>query len=195
MAGSSRSINRIGITDLPEAENIKQADYLILQSDGISSTIQVKNIQLNRNNLSFYNEIVDLNVMTANHELSIENFSTSISHLSAEVDNVSTDVKNIKQWKDNDSTFIGNLSDGLSIDKGQKTINVGTAWKFNVNAQPVGDTIEDIKSMSTKLENRIKEIESLKSEVTELEARIKDLEDHIHFIASGSDHTKAPSSH
>lgn len=87
MAISTQSVNRVSISDLPSAQGIKDDDYLILQSDGVSSKIQVADLKLSRANLSFYNEIADLNRVTTTNTLDINSIKQS---LSATTTNIST---------------------------------------------------------------------------------------------------------
>lgn len=79
MAISTQSVNRVSISDLPSAQSIKDDDYLILQSDGVSSKIQVADLKLSRANLSFYNEIADLNRVTTTNTLDINSIKQSLS--------------------------------------------------------------------------------------------------------------------
>lgn len=68
MTTTKRAINRISISELPSATSIDNTDYLILQSDGVSSKIQVADIQFSRENIAFYNEIAALNISSSLHQ-------------------------------------------------------------------------------------------------------------------------------
>ena len=79
MAISTQSVNRVSISDLPSAQGVKDDDFLILQSDGVSSKIQISDLKLDRANISFYNEIADLNRVTTTNTLEINSIKQSLS--------------------------------------------------------------------------------------------------------------------
>lgn len=79
MTISHQSISRVSVNDLPESVTIKDDDYMLLQSDGISSKIQISNIVLDRENITFYNEIADLNRVTTENTQSIDQLKSQVN--------------------------------------------------------------------------------------------------------------------
>ena len=91
MSTPVNSINRVSINDLPESQLVKDDDYILLQSDGVSSKIQISNVLLDRGNISFYNEIADLNRITAENTISIQNLNEKVDGKDATSSNGSGD--------------------------------------------------------------------------------------------------------
>ncbi len=119
MAISTQSINRVTISDLPSAQSIKDDDFLILQSDGVSSKIQVSDLKFDRANLTFYNEIVDLNRVTAEHTADISTLKQSLSitndtNSQTRIDNLETEVETLKTTVSELTTKLDTLQTSLS---------------------------------------------------------------------------------
>lgn len=90
-------------------------DYIILQSDDISYKMQIGNISLDRTNINFYNEIVQLNTLTSDLSDSIDSQSTRISTLSSDNDNILVELAGIKnltiqQKSDLDAKLVDNTA-------------------------------------------------------------------------------------
>lgn len=97
MTISTAAINRISISELPSATTLKGDDYLLLQSDGVSSKIQISDVKLTRSNLNFYNEIVDLNRLTADHTQQLQELSNQLSTPNTQGENTPINLDEIKQ--------------------------------------------------------------------------------------------------
>ena len=100
MSTKLRPINRISISELPETQVVKSTDYLILESDGASVRLQVDNLMLDRSNLNFYNEIADLNILTAQNAAAISAVNSTLTN------NLSATEKKLETKIDTNSSQI-----------------------------------------------------------------------------------------
>ena len=151
MSKSLRPINRISISELPEALSLKDSDYLILQSGGISSRIQITDFKLGRANLTFYNEIVDLNQLTAENAGLIADIKTDITA-------IKTDVA-----AKPDTSDLNSISASLATTK-----NDLKAFKTATNAS-IAQSNENIATFSVLITEIQTDIASLVTRVTDLE--------------------------
>jgi len=92
MSKSTRAINRVSISELPDAQSVKDSDYLILQSDGVSSKIKLSDFKLKRTNLAFYNEVVNLHESSVNHQTEIEDIKAQLDTLASKISTLETSL-------------------------------------------------------------------------------------------------------
>mgnify|MGYP001484470511 CR=1 FL=1 len=162
MAISTQSVNRVSISDLPSAQGIKDDDYLILQSDGISSKIQVADLKLSRANLSFYNEIADLNRVTTTNTLEINSIKQS---LSATTTNISTPAGEVIP---NNQSRIDQLEAQLARIEEKLTTLENTV---KVNQGSLQSQVNGIKNVVDGVEN---EVAKISPDVARVKAELTD---------------------
>ncbi len=148
MTLSSKAINRISIDNLPSATMLQDEDYLLLQSNGVSSKIQIKDIRLDRANLTFYNEIVDLNQLTANHSQSIVELQDKIG--SNDTNDDSGDIQTPSESSSPDK--IASLEEKLASTESQLTeISGQIQTSDNTNQSAIKSTNTKISQVDTDL--------------------------------------------
>lgn len=132
---SSRDVrNRLTVSDLPSISTIKDQDLLLVQSDGVSSNIQVKNLRWDRENVSFYNEIADLNKLTADNQLAIDDLRQKIygddpqaddqALNSSRLDKLVDDVDHITDKMNNIDAQVKNITASVASDKSATNIKL-----------------------------------------------------------------------
>ena len=162
MAISTQSVNRVSISDLPSAQSVKDDDYLILQSDGVSSKIQVADLKLSRANLSFYNEIADLNRVTTTNTLDINSIKQS---LSATTTNISTPAGEVIP---NNQSRIDQIEAQLARIE-EKLTTLENTVKLNQNSlksqvDGIDNAVTDVR---TEVGNILPGVASVKADLTE----------------------------
>jgi len=166
MTISHQSINRVSVNDLPEAITIKDDDFMLLQSDGVSSKIQISNIVLDRENITFYNEIADLNRVTTENTQSIEQLKRQVNGSdSSDVTSVSR-VENLLEVTENLTTKTNNLDATVKSNK-QRTESVNTTLSTkidNVNAElaNVNAELVNVKNEIAKISSIVEELQGNK---------------------------------
>lgn len=95
MSNPSRAINRVSISELPDALSVKDNDYLILQSDGVSSKIKLADFKLKRTNLAFYNEVVNLHESSVNHQTEIEDIKAQLDTLASKISTLESSLNTL----------------------------------------------------------------------------------------------------
>lgn len=156
MTISHQSINRVSVNDLPEAITIKDDDFMLLQSDGVSSKIQISNIVLDRENITFYNEIADLNRVTTENTQSIEQLKSQVNGPDSSDDTSVSRVENLLEVTENLTTKTNNLDATVKSNK-QRTESVNT-------------------TLSTKIDNVNAELANVKSEIAKILSIVEELQ-------------------
>ena len=162
MAIYTQSVNRVSISDLPSAQGIKDDDYLILQSDGVSSKIQVADLKLSRANLSFYNEIADLNRVTTTNTLEINSIKQS---LSATTTNISSPTGEVLP---NNQSRIDQLEAKLKTIE-EKLTTLENTVKVNKNSlksqvDGINNAVTDVR---TEVGNILPSVTDIKDDLTD----------------------------
>ena len=162
MAISTQSVNRVSISDLPSAQGIKDDDYLILQSDGVSTKIQVADLKLSRANLSFYNEIADLNRVTTTNTLDINSIKQS---LSATTTNISSPTGEVLP---NNQSRIDQLEAQLA-EMEEKIIKLENTVKVNQSSlqSQVNGINSTVTSVETDVGNILPGVTKIKDDLTD----------------------------
>lgn len=184
MTLSSKAINRISIDNLPSATMLQDEDYLLLQSNGVSSKIQIKDIRFDRANLTFYNEIVDLNQLTANHSQSIIELQNKIG--STAPDNNSDDIQNQSETSSPDK--ITSLEEKLASTESQLTEisdQIQTSDNTNQSAikatnTKISQVDSDLKELTSTTGTNIAQMSQDYTEfVAGIEIRVQQLESRV----------------
>ena len=184
MTLSSKAINRISIDNLPSATMLQDEDYLLLQSNGVSSKIQIKDIRFDRANLTFYNEIVDLNKLTANHSQSIIELQNKIG--STAPDNNSDDIQNQSETSSPDK--ITSLEEKLASTESQLTEisdQIQTSDNTNQSAikatnTKISQVDSDLKELTSTTGTNIAQMSQDYTEfVAGIEIRVQQLESRV----------------
>jgi len=154
MTTSKRAINRIGISELPSAVSIDSTDYLILQSDGVSSKIQISDVKLNRENITFYNEIVSVNILTETNSRSISTIRDDISVLQ--------DTIGINTADTTDSTNITTLGKNITTIKNDLGVTnknlVKLTTRVTTSEGLIGINQSDVLTIIGTLESSVADI-------------------------------------
>jgi len=156
MTISHQSISRVSVNDLPESVTIKDDDYMLLQSDGISSKIQISNIVLDRENITFYNEIADLNRVTTENTQSIDQLKSQVngpsptdasSGASSNASNVSR-IDELQESADDLTTKTGTLDASIKSNK-QRVESVNTTLSTKIDK--INADIAEVKGEVAKI--------------------------------------------
>ena len=197
MSTPVNSINRVSINDLPESQLVKDDDYILLQSDGVSSKIQISNVLLDRGNISFYNEIADLNRVTTENTLSIQKLNEKVDGKDAtgsdDSSNQSTNsrVDDLKDTTDQLSVKTNTLDNEIKSTKQRaESINTTLSQKIDQLKKDVSDTKGELGTLSqdnsksyTDFTSGISlRVSSLESKVTSIENTIKSLQSTINKL-------------
>ena len=197
MSTPVNSINRVSINDLPESQLVKDDDYILLQSDGVSSKIQISNVLLDRGNISFYNEIADLNRVTTENTLSIQKLNEKVDGKEAtgsdDSSNQSTNsrVDDLKDTTDQLSVKTNTLDNEIKSTKQRaESINTTLSQKIDQLKKDMSDTKGELGALSqdnsksyTDFTSGISlRVSSLESKVTSIENTIKSLQSTINKL-------------
>ena len=157
MTISQQSINRVSVNDLPESVTVKDDDFMLLQSDGVSSKIQISNIVLDRENITFYNEIADLNRVTTENTQAIEQLKTQINGQDVAEPTGTTRIDSLLETVNSLTTKTNNLDASIKSNKQRvESVNTTLSTKIdNVNA--------DIAEVKSELAKILSIVESLQS--------------------------------
>ena len=167
MAISTHSVNRVTISDLPAAQSIKDDDFLILQSDGVSSKLQVSDLKLSRTNLSFYNEIVDLNRLTAAHADDIMNLKQAVN---GEDQSQSTDrIAQLESKVDTLTSSLNTLS--ATVDN----IKTATELQLQQQQQKVAETSTEVSAMTQRVAETSTEVSAMTQRLSTSESQVQEL--------------------
>ena len=157
MTISQQSINRVSVNDLPESVTIKDDDFMLLQSDGVSSKIQISNIVLDRENITFYNEIADLNRITTENTQAIEQLKIQINGQDTDTTTDMTRIDSLLETTNTLTTETNNLDASIKSNKQRvESVNTTLSSKIdNINA--------DIAEVKGELAKILSIVESLQS--------------------------------
>lgn len=199
MATSRQSISRVTINDLPEAQAVKDDDYILLQSDGVSSKIQISNIRLDRENINFYNEIATLNRESAENSIQLKQLkeqieldsdmstqsvtgtdeqSTTTTGASSRVEQVENTVKTLE-------TKTSALEATTNSTKQRvETINTNANDKIASLQKELDETKSSLGEISSaSVESYTEFVGGISKRVTDLEARMSSLESSFNSVA------------
>jgi predicted nucleic acid-binding Zn-ribbon protein len=186
MTISTAAINRISISELPSATTLKGDDYLLLQSDGVSSKIQISDVKLTRSNLNFYNEIVDLNRLTADHTQQLQELSNQLSTPNTQGENTPINLDEIKQdvgslKSDIKSLQNSNITSNTRVEKINTTltkkIDQISADLIGVNESVAGVTSSsDAEALTEFVGGANIRLTELESKVTKIEQTLTTLQ-------------------
>ena len=193
MTISTAAINRISISELPSATTLKGDDYLLLQSDGVSSKIQISDVKLTRSNLNFYNEIVDLNRLTADHTQQLQELSNQLSTPNTQGENTPINLDEIKQdvgslKSDIKSLQNSNITSNTRVEKINTTltkkIDQISADLIGVNESVAGVTSSSDAEALTEFVGRVN------IRLTELESKVAKIEQTLTTLQKSVDNLR-----
>ena len=189
MTTPSQSITRVSISDLPESQSVKDEDFLLLQSDGISSKIQLSNIVLDRQNISFYNEIADLNRATAENSQSIQQLkeivdvqaSTSTGSATPTTQVTQSRIDQIETSTADLQTKTNTLTTDVQTNKKRvESVNVSLGNRIALLQKDISDTKSDLSGIAEQnVKTSTDYTSGINLRVTSLESRVAALENSI----------------
>jgi len=193
MTISTAAINRISISELPSATTLKGDDYLLLQSDGVSSKIQISDVKLTRSNLNFYNEIVDLNRLTADHTQQLQELSNQLSTPNTQGENTPINLDEIKQdvgslKSDIKSLQNSNITSNTRVEK----INTTLTKKIDqISADLIGvnESVAGVTS-SSDAEALTEFVGGVNIRLTELESKVAKIEQTLTTLQKSVDNLR-----
>lgn len=198
MATPVNSINRVSINDLPESQIVKDDDFILLQSAGVSSKIQISNVVLDRENISFYNEIADLNRVTTENSQSIQKLTEKVDgkaasdNQTAATQTTGSRVDDLKDVTDQLTTKTDTLDNQIKSTKQRaESINTTLGQKIDQLKKDVSDTKGELGALGQDNNKSYTDFTSgISLRVTSLESKVASIESSIKSLQSAINNLK-----
>lgn len=198
MATPVNSINRVSINDLPESQIVKDDDFILLQSAGVSSKIQISNVVLDRENISFYNEIADLNRVTTENSQTIQKLTEKVDgkaasdNQTATTQTTSSRVDDLKDATDQLTTKTETLDNQIKSTKQRaESINTTLGQKIDQLKKDVSDTKGELGALGQQNSKSYTDFTSgISLRVTSLESKVASIENTIKSLQSAINNLK-----
>ena len=198
MATPVNSINRVSINDLPESQIVKDDDFILLQSAGVSSKIQISNVVLDRENISFYNEIADLNRVTTENSQSIQKLTEKVDgkagsdNQTAATQTTGSRVDDLKDVTDQLTTKTETLDNQIKSTKQRaESINTTLGQKIDQLKKDVSDTKGELGALGQDNNKSYTDFTSgISLRVTSLESKVASIESSIKSLQSAINNLK-----